>query len=449
VRRRSEGQSPLWLFALDASSRAKPQSGDSAAAASPHSRTQAWAQVGDRLQANVVRARGVLVDFHFRIVDVQIYRSKSVSFFLAFPTRSPLSAHPRPAHFPFRLLHSFAILLLMRKRAWLIILGAIAALALGLWMTWPAPGPSYDGLSLSKWLQIELWARDEAQAEAQAAIRHIGTNAIPILLDWIRYEPNPICAKLESYATLLPDTLRDSSALRWLLDDRRLSRSALASTGFQALGEIAASAVPELADIAANTNGSLASEQAIQALPFLGPRAIPPLLRMAKEKRHPRRDDIIQALKNVLEDNYEQKEALQYLIGCAHDTDVDIAKVTCHALVLMDSTPHAGEAVALLTNSLASDEPSIRQLAADSLSGITLHPGLAPTTFALQRALLDPDADVRYAATNSLIRIAPHVLPISAIQNALQDQDLSARHTATNALLKLAPELITNGPPGQ
>lgn len=55
--------------------------------------------------------------------------------------------------------------------------------------------PSYHGRSLSKWL-ITYYERDRPHDDADrgqallaaGAIRAIGTNAVPLLLDWIRNE---------------------------------------------------------------------------------------------------------------------------------------------------------------------------------------------------------------------------------------------------------------------
>ncbi len=58
--------------------------------------------------------------------------------------------------------------------------------------------PTYDGHALSYWLQRyqeSVKARPPHQDHPdnpEKAILAIGTNAIPWLLKWIRYEPNPV-----------------------------------------------------------------------------------------------------------------------------------------------------------------------------------------------------------------------------------------------------------------
>src|SRR2546422_797856 len=68
--------------------------------------------------------------------------------------------------------------------------------------------PAYAGRPLSEW--VLLYARldpvkagSPATSEAAQAIRHIGTNALPLMVRWIQYEPprwkhvlKPIAAKL-------------------------------------------------------------------------------------------------------------------------------------------------------------------------------------------------------------------------------------------------------------
>jgi hypothetical protein len=46
--------------------------------------------------------------------------------------------------------------------------------------------PEYGGKRLSEW--VDGYAMQIRNAGSNEAIRHIGTNAVPYLLKWIRYE---------------------------------------------------------------------------------------------------------------------------------------------------------------------------------------------------------------------------------------------------------------------
>src|SRR5204863_2527633 len=89
----------------------------------------------------------------------------------------------------------------MRKRRIFLIVIAVGVLACG---TAPrsidSEEPNYKGKPLSDWVLPEAFragqhrrtlAGDDLQLseEANDAIRHIGTNALPYLLKWVQYEP--------------------------------------------------------------------------------------------------------------------------------------------------------------------------------------------------------------------------------------------------------------------
>jgi len=78
--------------------------------------------------------------------------------------------------------------------------------------------------------------------QAGDAIRHIGTNAIPCLLRWIRYDPPPW--KATWYQTLAPLVRRLNP--NWELRDKDDDRAASAMAAFQTLGPAAAGAVEAL-----------------------------------------------------------------------------------------------------------------------------------------------------------------------------------------------------------
>lgn len=120
--------------------------------------------------------------------------------------------------------------------------------------------PRYEGESLSYWVQ-HLYYYDQQRHvnyAAQQALLHIGTDALPLLLDWISrpYVPGEI----------------------------EYQRHAV--DGFEILGPMAKPAIPRLIK-----NVSEGSEYSMQALEFIGRDAVPPLadklLETLADKREP------------------------------------------------------------------------------------------------------------------------------------------------------------------
>jgi hypothetical protein len=75
-----------------------------------------------------------------------------------------------------------------RRRLFIIIFGVLAAVVL-VSTLWPREfEPEYKGKTLATWLLQRGSGSYLQMAEADAAIRHIGTNALPYLIRWIQYE---------------------------------------------------------------------------------------------------------------------------------------------------------------------------------------------------------------------------------------------------------------------
>lgn len=108
--------------------------------------------------------------------------------------------------------------------------------------------PSYQGKSLSAWAQqygSNKWsnANPPATAEAELAIRQIGSNGIPFLLDQMQAGDSTFMPLLR---TLMPRSWHD----RYLLKDRSGDIRRVGAHGLAALGTNATAAVPALIHIA-------------------------------------------------------------------------------------------------------------------------------------------------------------------------------------------------------
>jgi HEAT repeat protein len=317
----------------------------------------------------------------------------------------------------------------MRKRAWLIILGAVAlpTLVVGiLVLLTHHREPWYHGRSLTQWTEVAIKTplRDEAaHAEVQAAIHSIGTNALPFLLDEIRLEPSPLRKKLEAYVSKLPRPINTNTFLRSLVSDKADHRSALAVRGFSILDEAAVPAIPRLAEIMNDTNHAFASQRATMALGSFGAAAVPPLMHAAADKHYPFRPAAIEALVQSLEHSHDpqapryrliacasrdQPEALSVLIACAREQDFRVAVVAAGALDLAARSERTPTALSVLTNLLCAGPGTFRLTALGAIAQFGSNAFLAIP--ALQSATHDPAFPVRDGATKTLLRIAPNAI---------------------------------------
>jgi len=160
------------------------------------------------------------------------------------------------------------------------------AVALLIWVAWPAREPVYQGQPFTFWLDQYRTnfpgrgASDAAskQDEAQAAIRAIGTNALPVLLGMVGKSDLPL-------KTRLLTLLRKQSVIQVQVhnDDYYHARS---SYGFGALGSIAKPAVPALMELLHDKNPRVRA-CAAHSLSLIGPEAepaIPALLPLLDER---------------------------------------------------------------------------------------------------------------------------------------------------------------------
>jgi hypothetical protein len=140
-----------------------------------------------------------------------------------------------------------------KRRTMPIAASCIALLMIVGFLFWPRERerePQYNGVPLSKWLKgyndpRGTYAPDAIEASS-SAVRHIGTNALPVLVRWIQYEQPGWRRSVNRVASKLPPALLCTRAFRWLLADRARDRADSAVAGFAFLGTNASLALPEL-----------------------------------------------------------------------------------------------------------------------------------------------------------------------------------------------------------
>src|SRR5256885_14250178 len=115
---------------------------------------------------------------------------------------------------------------------------------------WPGERePEYKGKKLSEWLRLAGDEKTRPQVEAANAIEHIGTNALPWLVQWVGYEP-PLWH--QQVAPLI-DKIPRLNRWRHQLEHAHQQRVNDSDWAFKILGPNAAPALPELARIIQNS----------------------------------------------------------------------------------------------------------------------------------------------------------------------------------------------------
>src|ERR1043166_4356748 len=136
--------------------------------------------------------------------------------------------------------------------------------------------PSYEGKKLSQWISQLDPSRPEittqARHEAQDALRHMGTNALPYLIEWLQYETPGWKATVYGIVNRVLRTLNP----RWDLEDKR-DRVGQVFLAFSVLGDDARPAIPELSRL---VTGPKADVGAAMVLSWLGDAGLQALVRI-------------------------------------------------------------------------------------------------------------------------------------------------------------------------
>ena len=172
----------------------------------------------------------------------------------------------------------------MGRRALILVsTSVVAVLALLVWrsLSRSAPEPRYQERPLSDWL-VQLTDSD-SQAErdrAAVAVRAIGTNAIPTLLQMLNSQEPPLWTKFLAWRR----GGYHPFGFHFWQPPNNLSR---AQAGFDQLGPLAAPAVPDLIKILDDNRSRECSERTATIFGNIGPEAkaaVPSLLRRAVSK---------------------------------------------------------------------------------------------------------------------------------------------------------------------
>jgi len=186
--------------------------------------------------------------------------------------------------------------------------------------------PVYEGKTLSRWLEghVPTSGADPPYGspgwkKADEALRHIGTNAIPTLLEMLRAkDPPPIVLKLLDLARK-----QRLVSLRYRYAEQRNMEAAYA---FETLGASAAGAVPTLIKIYEAHRSASSRMYTAQALGHIGPAAnaaIPVLVRDFSRTNGQVRFDAVSA---VMQIGGEPSVVVPALTSVLQDSNVSVRR---------------------------------------------------------------------------------------------------------------------------
>jgi hypothetical protein len=266
-------------------------------------------------------------------------------------------------------------------------------------------GPVCRGRHLSEW--IALRQTYEGKEPATSAIREIGTNAIPSLLDWIAYEPPYFSYHLKPGYEALPKFLTHTRPVQTLLFNTKASdRAQDAMDAFSALGPLALPAIPELIRRINNTNTTPTRIRATIALAHIGDAAVPTMISMLTSPEGAADLWLMQWI-GMLGTN--ARPLVPALVRNLDQTNELAALLNARMLGELKHDPDL--VVPALMKSLGDSRHNLRLEAARLLPdfGAAAQPALPLLT----NALSDSDRDVRYSAGLAIERIALQIVPIN------------------------------------
>jgi len=272
----------------------------------------------------------------------------------------------------------------------LLLLGLVVLLV------WPRQ-PFYRGRSLEFWIGGQFVPA--AAGEAAEAIHQMGTNAIPYLLRWIRYETP--AWKLRLWKTLNP--FLSKHKIDWQPADlNALARADGAARALIRLGPAAEGAIPELTRLIEDPRANESAIRAMFVLGCLGDAGLPPLIGVLKNQQARFRAE---AAESIGFTGTKRAAPIVALLACTSGRrkDETVAPKACIALETLKLDP----ALVLLINH-QDNRADARTMTSTLLTGFWKARFAEVRTLAA--LLTNTDPELRQIATNAQRRIDRCVL---------------------------------------
>jgi hypothetical protein len=286
-----------------------------------------------------------------------------------------------------------------------VVFVAIAVFFLG--SPRPPPDPAYQGKPLSFWLKQELvfpgQPRFQLTAQATEAVRQIGTNALPLLLRRIEYRGGAFDHAIRGTVWRVGiKVIRQPVLDRLLLPSGYNPREA--ALGFQALGEAAKPAIPDLVRLVNSEN----KEWAMRALCYIGPASVEPLINAWPQiVDQDRRCNILSYLRFFVSEIGSNAPDFSPVVAEAlrHNSNWSVRVEAIRTLEVTTKSPEI--AMPVLVNLLGDHESIVQLTALDAIAGFGTNAQQAVPRLQ-ELAKQDKDAQVRAKAAAVLKQIEPN-----------------------------------------
>ncbi len=211
-----------------------------------------------------------------------------------------------------------------------LVTGTLVGIALLLWLTRERE-PAYQGKTLSEWIAAQMEeifdspGGRSSESKSAEAIRQMGTNTVPWLLKWARYEsPSRGLSTIKSIGRKLPNAVTAASFRNWCRTDPCYDRANAAMWAFYALGTNGSPAIPELVLRINDTNSPAICRRAIFMLTAIGRSTTPILVTQLSNTNTPCRANIAYCFGISGMFGVDRAEVTPVLVRCLADSDASV-----------------------------------------------------------------------------------------------------------------------------
>lgn len=180
----------------------------------------------------------------------------------------------------------------LKRKAWIWLAAGFAVLVLAVAL-WPQRLPACQGKTLDEWLSNQNISGVGGPSPAcilipwedRHAIRQMGENVFPILVEWVRFEQPGWKLELAKFCRRWPQITRSHRVDCWLQSEKEVQRAEIAAALFSHTGWDATPAVPGLARALRSSKSESALLRILYCLSYIGPSAevaIPDLEKLAQ-----------------------------------------------------------------------------------------------------------------------------------------------------------------------